>query len=70
MPLRSSLVPAKVQRQFRRGKTKLTESGCIEWLGTRCRGYGVICTSRKPAHFERVHRLVWQLYKGAIPEGM
>lgn len=40
--------------------------GCWEWLGTKTRGYGQFSVGRKRY---RVHRLVYELAFGPIPEG-
>lgn len=43
-------------------------SGCWNWIGTKKnRGYGGF---RYNGKFTKAHRVSWQLYKGAIPEGM
>lgn len=43
-------------------------TGCREWLGTKhSKGYGCIRFKRK---MEKVHRVIWELMKGPIPEGM
>lgn len=43
-------------------------TGCREWLGTKhSKGYGCIRFNRK---MEKVHRVIWELMKGPIPEGM
>jgi hypothetical protein len=44
-------------------------NGCIEWLGSTVppRGYGQMNVKGKRAY---VHRRMWELVNGAIPEGM
>lgn len=45
-----------------------TSSGCLEWTGTRDRhGYGRLNVDGIP---KLVHRLLWELTEGPIPEGL
>lgn len=44
------------------------ESGCWIWEGAaQTCGYGLISVNAK---FQKAHRIAWELYRGAIPEGM
>lgn len=48
-------------------KTKLTESGCVEWIAARdWNGYGSTYAFRRQW---RAHRLFYMLWNGAIPKG-
>ncbi|HLL73591.1 MAG TPA: HNH endonuclease signature motif containing protein [Pyrinomonadaceae bacterium] len=48
-------------------KTTKTVGGCWEWQGKRSRGgYGKIKIRNKEKY---VHRVAWEILKGAIPEG-
>lgn len=40
---------------------------CAVWNGTTQRGYGVIQVDRR---WKKVHRLVWELKHGPIPDGL
>jgi hypothetical protein len=42
-------------------------TGCIEWTGTRNRGYGYI---RRDGKTIRAHRLAYELKHGPIPKGL
>ena len=49
-------------------KTVTTESGCMEWQGfTDIHGYGKALFLKKK---ENLHRIVWKLTNGSIPEGL
>lgn len=49
-------------------KLRTTPSGCREWVGTRSpKGYGKTSYAGKSW---TVHRLVWTLVNGPIPEGL
>jgi len=47
-------------------KTHQAENGCVEWCGATRDGYGLIWYQGK---LQSVHRLVWMLTFGSIPEG-
>jgi HNH endonuclease len=50
-----------------RAKTIETPTGCWEWQGKKTRGgYGRIKIQKKEKY---IHRVAWELLKGAIPEG-
>lgn len=50
--------------------TKRCASGCHLWTGTITRyGYGQVAHGG-PGRVARVHRLVWELARGPIPEGL
>jgi hypothetical protein len=42
-------------------------TGCIEWIGAKNDGYGLI---RRGSQLARTHCLAWELKHGPIPEGM
>lgn len=44
-----------------------TSSGCIEWVGAKVNGYGVLCIKNKNIY---AHRYSWIAHKGAIPPGL
>lgn len=49
-------------------KTKLSETGCLEWTGyCQKTGYGRIKVSGEAL---TTHRVSWETYKGKIPMGM
>lgn len=51
-------------------RTKKTKSkrGCWLWMGTRApAGYGILCYKGK---YQRVHRLMYERYRGLIPPGL
>lgn len=49
-------------------RLRLTESGCLEWTGaTDGHGYGQMNVGGRP---EKVHRLMYRLWVGEIPEGL
>ncbi len=44
------------------------ETGCLLWTGQIARnGYGMLSLKNKP---RRVHRLMWELFNGTIPDGL
>lgn len=46
----------------------IPETGCLEWTGSQNgHGYGQIKVGGRP---EKVHRLMYQLWVGEIPEGL
>jgi hypothetical protein len=48
--------------------TKENSNGCIEWTGNRNSiGYGIANVDKK---MRLIHRYVWELENGLIPEGM
>jgi len=48
-------------------KSRVTETGCIEWTGARRQdGYGVVKIGER---LRRVHRVAWEIKHGAIPDG-
>ena len=49
-------------------RTKLTENGCLEWVGKTNRdGYGIL---RRGGREVRAHRFSWESSVGPIPDGM
>lgn len=48
-------------------RTVVSARGCWEWQGAHTRGYGTVMRDRK---LIRVHRLSYELWCGAIPDGM
>lgn len=60
--------PTDEQRFWRKTMPRLSDGGCIPWIGTKDRcGYGRFLTNGKkiPAH-----RFVWTLKNGPIPKGL
>ena len=56
-----------MKTMLERFESKFVKSkGCWEWQAAINNGYGWFA-AKKPT---RAHRVAWQLYKGAIPEGM
>ena len=53
-------------RAFRRLRY-IPETGCLEWTGSLSKGYGQINVGVRP---EKVHRLMYRLWVGEIPDGM
>lgn len=53
-------------RAFNRLKF-VPETGCLEWTGSLNKGYGQINVNGRP---EKVHRLMYRLWVGEIPEGL
>ncbi len=53
---------------------KKTESGCLEWTGTICKGNGYgsigIWSGRKNNKRASAHRVAWELMNGPIPDGL
>lgn len=47
-------------------KTKFNDNGCLEWMGSKADGYGVIGIGDSKTF--RVHRVAYILWKGPIPE--
>ena len=48
-----------------------TDRGCWEWRGKRSeKGYGLINAHRLDAVGARVHRLMWEMHNGPIPDGL
>lgn len=45
----------------------LQPNGCLEWNGSRTRGYGQFTLARM---VYKTHRLAWELAFGPIPDGM
>lgn len=74
---RQSLIKASRKRRYRsdaqvlktidEGSIPIPFSGCYIWLGSTARGYGKI---RYKAKIMLIHRVVWLLNKGTIPEGL
>lgn len=49
-------------------RTRLVESGCIEWTGAKIRsGYGTLWSGGRSV---KAHRYAWERANGPIPEGM
>ena len=49
-------------------KTITTSTGCMEWKGsTNHKGYGLV---RFQSIYKSTHRVVWELIKGKIPNGL
>lgn len=54
--------------RFNTSHIPVTESGCWLWLkSTDAKGYGIFTIKQKNV---RAHRFSYQVYKGAIPEGL
>ena len=48
-----------------------TSRGCWEWRGTRSEdGYGLIHIKKLATSNLRVHRLMWEMHNGPIPDGL
>lgn len=50
-----------------------TDRGCWEWRGARNeKGYGLLALRRrtKGAEHQRVHRIMWEMHEGPIPDGL
>jgi hypothetical protein len=48
-------------------------NGCWEWIGAKAVGYGRMRIGNKAlgtSHLESVHRISYEIFKGAIPDGM
>jgi hypothetical protein len=58
--------PVTMEVLLRRGSTDPI-TGCIEWTGGKCNGYGRIGIDGKTII---VSRLVWELEKGVISDGL
>jgi hypothetical protein len=45
----------------------LVGDGCWDWTGSKAKGYGVLRWDGRP---QPVHRLVYELFRGPIPDGL
>lgn len=52
---------------MKKSRWLVVESGCWEWQGSLCNGYG--SWSRNKVRM-KAHRAVYEMYRGQIPEGM
>lgn len=59
--------PTKILRNIDRNSAKDFNTGCINWTGHYDGNYGRIKVDQKKW---RVHRLIWTLVNGNIPEGL
>ena len=67
-PLKYQRIRCSTPEQSFELRTERSESGCLEWTGTRYRnGYGQIWDGAKNA---LAHRYAWERENGPIPDGM
>ena len=59
--------PTKILRRINSYSTKDPNTGCINWVGHYDGDYGRIKVDGKKW---RVHRLIWTLVRGCIPDGL
>lgn len=63
------------EAQFRRfaAKVVISESGCLEWTGSKCRGYGAFMVDGRRRPEKRpspAHRVSYEHFVGPIPPGL
>jgi len=57
-----------IKERIERSVERIPECGCWIWtLRSSSDGYGQIAIDSRP---KRAHRVAWETYRGAIPEGM
>ena len=57
---------SKVIQRFM-GKVKLSESGCLEWMGSKVKGYGRFWAY---GHYRMAHTYLYEYVFGNIPNGL
>lgn len=66
----AKLVPPPLSERVA-AKLVATPTGCIEWRGaTDPSGYGQIRVGGRRGQLVQVHRLVWEIAHGSIPDGV